>query len=111
MTAPTDVSRRPRPTDAEFEELKRKRDESVSAIVDAACKSWGWDRDAVMFHASGSHGCYCACPDGPCQHVWDGPQVPLGLEEGEDESHAHGWARSCSLCGADAMSHSMRCMP
>lgn len=98
-------------TDEQFAELARKRDEAVEAMVDAVCKEHGWDRSKVGVHASHTHGCYCACPDGPCQHQWDGPEVPLGLEEGEPESEAHGWARSCSRCGVDAMSHDMRCAP
>ena len=102
---------RQRPTDEEFAELARKRDEAVAAMVDALCKEQGWDRSEITFHASHSHGCYCACPDGPCQHLWDGPDVPIGLEEGDDESQAHVWSSTCSRCGADAFSHSMRCAP
>jgi len=102
---------KPRPTDEEFADLARKRDESIAAMVAQVCKEHGWDPAATTFHASHQHGCYCACPDGPCQHVWDGPQVPLGLEEGEDESKASGWSSTCSRCGADAFSHSMRFAP
>ena len=100
-----------RPTDEEFAELARKRDEAVAAIVAKVCEEQGRDPAKVGFHASHMHGCYCACPDGPCQHLWDGPNIPIGLEEGEDESQAHGWSSTCSKCGADSFSHSMRCAP
>ena len=103
--------KRPRPTDEEFAELSRKRDAEINAHIDAMCKEHGFDRSKMHFHASHTHGCYCACPDGPCQHLWDGPQQPLGLEEGEDESQARGWSVTCSRCGVDAMSHDMRCGP
>lgn len=94
----------PRPTDAEFDELKRTRDEALGAVVDAACAEQGWDRSEVTFHAHGMHGCYCACPDGPCQHIWDGPEVT------SDDEDAGFWSSgSCSRCGAVAMFHSMRC--
>lgn len=100
-----------RPTEEQFAELVRKRDEAVAATVDALCAEHGLDRSKILFHASHMHGCYCACPDGPCQHLWNGPDRPFGLEEGEDESQALGWSVTCSLCGADAMSHDMRCGP
>lgn len=90
---------RRRPTDAEFEELKRKRDESVREQVATFVAEQGWDPAQTAFHASHMHGCYCACPEGPCQHVWDGPE-----EEGDNYSSA-----TCSRCGTSAMSHDMRC--
>jgi hypothetical protein len=103
--------KKPRPTDAEFAELARKRDEAVEASVRALCDKHGWDFSKVGFHASHAHGCYCACPDGPCQHLWDGPVKAIGLEDGEDERDARCHSVTCSRCGADAMSHDMRCMP
>jgi hypothetical protein len=92
---------KPRPTDEEFAELARKRDEAVAATVDAICTKHGWDRGEITFHASHMHGCYCACPDGPCQHVWDGPE-----ETGDNYSSV-----TCSRCGTSAISHDMRCGP
>jgi hypothetical protein len=97
------TSDRVRPTDAEFEELKRKRDEALSALVDAVCKREGLERSKVSVHASHSDGCYCACPDGPCQHEWNGP----------DYTSDDGCMISvtCSRCGAIAAYHDMRCAP
>lgn len=94
----------PRPTDAEFAELARKRDAAVEAMVDAVCKERGWPRSEVHAHASHSHGCYCACPDGPCQHVWDGPEVTSN-----DEDQGYWSSGSCSRCGAVHMFHDVRC--
>jgi hypothetical protein len=94
---------KPCPTDAEFEELKRKRDEAIRAIVEQTCKEQGWDPAKTEFHCSSMSGCYCACPDGPCQHVWDGPTIEFddGL----------GFSSTCSRCGTSAFSHSLRCGP
>lgn len=94
----------PRPTEAEFEELKRKRDEALRATVVAICEKQGWDPAQTSFHASHMSGCYCACPGGPCQHVWDGPEV---TSDAEDLGY---WSSgSCSRCGAVAMHHDVRC--
>jgi hypothetical protein len=88
-----------RPTDAEFEILKRKRDEAVNAVIDAVCAKQGWPRDKVHAHMCGAGGCYCACPDGPCQHDFQ------GWREFEDGC---GGEQVCTKCGTGAMSHSLR---
>lgn len=97
---------KPRPTDAEFDELKRKRDASLNASIDRICAEHGWDRNAVQTHVSHSGPCYCACPDGPCQHVWDGPEYT-------EEPDGGGFMSSvtCSRCGTPAIYHDMRCGP
>lgn len=93
-----------RPTEAEFEELKRKRDAAIQEAVVAACKTMGWDPSQAHVHASHTGGCYCACPNGPCQHVWDGPEVT------SDEEDQGFWSSgSCSRCGAVQMYHDIRC--
>lgn len=97
---------KPRPTDAEFDELKRQRDAAIAAMVDAVCAEQGWPRDKAHVHVSGSAQCYCACPDGPCQHLWDGPEVTSN-----DEDQGFWSSASCSRCGAVAMFHDMRCAP
>ena len=66
------------------------------------CAEHSWDKSQVFFHRSGG-GCYCACPEGPCQHVWDGPE-----ESDPDE----GWSSAtCSRCGMSALGHDLRCSP
>ena len=92
---------KPRPTEAEFDELKRKRDEAIRAIFEQACKEQRWDPAKTEFHFSSMGRCYCACPDGPCQHVWDGPEY---TEECMSST-------TCSRCGAIAAYHDMRCGP
>lgn len=90
--------RQPRPTEAEFEELKRKRDESFAAAIRELCEEHGWDINTVHAHASHAGECYCDCPKGPCQHVWDGPEH---FEENMSSA-------TCSRCGALAACHDMR---
>lgn len=46
--------------------------------------------------------CICKCPDGPCEHVWDGPVV----EPDELSSTV-----TCSRCGITAMNHDLWTMP
>lgn len=92
---------KPRPTEAEFEELKRKRDKALADVVSRVCKEQGWEEKKVHVHASGAGDCYCACPDGPCQHVWDGPDLDSGSVI----------SATCSRCGLSAFSHDMRCAP
>lgn len=43
--------------------------------------------------------CKCQCPDGPCEHVWDGPEIEL--MDGQCVTV------TCSRCGMSAYSHSM----
>lgn len=101
----------PRPTDEEFAELARQRDESVMATIKALSETHGFDLKSTTIHMSHAGKCYCACPDGPCQHIWDGPTEPIGLEEGEPPESALCWSSTCSRCGISAMSHDMRCGP
>lgn len=90
-------------SDADFDELKRKRDESIRSVVDAFCEKHGWDRNkaTVPSHDLGAT-CYCACPDGPCQHEFE------GWREFDD---GHGGEKVCKRCGLGAMSHDLRFMP
>lgn len=93
-----------RPTDAEFDELKRKRDSNIRALVEKVAAKHGIEPGAVTFHAHGyGNECYCACPDGPCQHIWDGPEWIS-----EDRCAA---SVTCSRCGEVGMFHDMRCAP
>jgi len=43
--------------------------------------------------------CNCQCPDGPCEHKWDGPDVEI----------MNGFSVTCSKCGMTAIGHDMRC--
>lgn len=87
-------------SDAEFDELKRQRDASLSAALRALFDEKGWDPDKAFVHTSGSSGCYCACASrGPCQHEWNGPW--------RDFDDGRGGETTCSKCGAGSMSHDM----
>lgn len=94
---------KPELTDAEFDELKRKRDTEIDSIVDEMGKKLGWKPGdpPLHVHVSGAGGCYCACPDGPCQHKWDGPDYA-------DDGMV---SVTCSRCSTPAIYHDMRCAP
>lgn len=94
---------RTRPTDEEFEELKRKRDAEIERVIQAVCDEQGWDRTKVVASACHAGTCYCACPDGPCQHIWDGEAYVS-----DDECMS---SVTCSRCGAIAAYHDMRVGP
>lgn len=101
------VRMKPRPTESEFDELKRKRDVAISASVARICHDMGLDpRTAKVSCCHSGGACYCDCPDGPCQHVWDGPEYT-------EESEGGGFMSSvtCSRCGTPAIYHDMRCGP
>ena len=57
--------------------------------------------DKITIHLS-SNGCYCDCPDGPCEHEFG------GWREFEDDC---GGEQVCSRCGVGSMAHSMRFAP
>lgn len=94
---------KPRPTDAEFDELKRKRDEAIHKVYLEVCKEYGWDPATTQMHVSHSDSCYCACPDGPCQHLWNGAEYTS--DDGCTVSI------TCSRCGLPAIDHDMRVGP
>jgi predicted nucleic-acid-binding Zn-ribbon protein len=98
--------RGPRPTDAEFEELKRLSDIQTQEVIRSTCLEMGWDPDKVSAHVSHQGGCYCACPDGPCQHIWDGKEYTEETEGGGFMSSV-----TCSRCGVPAIYHDMRVGP
>lgn len=62
------------------------------------------DRDNVDIIVCGpsTPKCRCQCPDGPCEHQWDGPEIDLG---------GGAYSVTCSRCGKDAMSHDMWVAP
>lgn len=46
--------------------------------------------------------CRCQCPDGPCEHKWDGPTVKWG---------DNCYTSTCSRCQMPAVEHSMWVAP
>jgi hypothetical protein len=89
--------------------MKRRRDDGVAKVIAAARKQlFGEDvvEGDIGVHVSlggGNDTCYCACPDGPCQHDWTG-----GWREFEDGC---GGEVTCARCGMGAMGHSLRTGP
>lgn len=67
-----------------------------------------WEPTEVTAIACGPQrlSCPCKCPDGPCEHVWDGPMTPaapFGVVSGESVT--------CSKCGIQAITHDLWTMP
>ena len=91
-------------TDADFASLKSEAAEKFGAYVQSICEAKGWDPSKVCAHASGGafQGCYCDCPNGPCQHEFG------GWREFDD---GRGGEQICKHCGMGVMSHDMRFMP
>ena len=85
----------------DFEALRAKRDAAWTEMVEKVAMDWGTTPDKVQTFGR-PHGCYCACPDGPCEHEFS------GWREFED---GRGGEPVCRLCGMGAMAHDLRCAP
>lgn len=81
----------------DFEALRAERNRKVRDMLTAICKDHGWDPDQVTSSFQ-PDACYCACPDGPCEHDFQ------GWREFEDGG---GGEQVCTRCGMGAMSHSL----
>lgn len=58
----------------------------------------------VMFEdGPSSDKCWCHCPDGPCEHIWDGPVIYR--DEGRTGSV------TCSRCGKAQIDHDIWVLP
>lgn len=92
-------------TDApDFPALRAKRDKAILEAVKSAWIEFGGDpAQEPAFHSHSYGGCYCACPDGPCEHQWG------GWRKFECPDGGGGGEQVCKLCGMGAMSHSLRC--
>lgn len=86
----------------DFEKLRADRNKAIDGFAKSVAEKYGWDANKIEV-SHDPHACYCACPDGPCEHKWDG----------EDWESECGCAVSvtCSRCGTTAMSHDMRVGP
>ena len=91
-----------RPTPEEFAELRRLRNEKIRAVIAKIAGKEGFDLSKTCT-THNDNACYCDCPDGPCEHEWDGPEY---LSEDGCMSSV-----TCSHCGCLAISHHMRVMP
>lgn len=81
--------------------------DALRSARNAAHEEWVKKMEAEGWKVGGCHhdpnACYCACPEGPCEHKWDGK--PWESEDG------CAWSTTCSRCGTTSMSPSMRVMP
>lgn len=50
--------------------------------------------------------CSCRCPNGPCTHKFDGPEIEL-----KDGMLAGGLSVTCSKCGTPAIYHDFKVGP
>jgi len=86
----------------DFDALRAKRNAAVRMQMRALAAEFGARVEDLKSNFN-PNACYCNCPEGPCEHKWDGPEWVS----------ADGCAASstCSRCGITAMSHDMRVLP
>lgn len=82
----------------DFEALRAERNAKHAELVQRLAGE-GWNASGCMHNDPNA--CYCACPDGPCEHKWDGAPY-------QDDQM---WSTTCSRCGILSYSHSLRVMP
>jgi hypothetical protein len=82
----------------DFEALRGRRNESMQKLIEATAKKLGGE--GPVFSTFNPNSCYCACPEGPCEHDFQ------GWREFDDGC---GGETVCKRCGMGAMSHSLRC--
>lgn len=85
--------------------LLAERDKALREVASEMIGQLGGDPATALVHF-GVDGCYCACPEGPCEHEFAGWRDIL-----DEESRVCGGEQACRLCGAGAMAHSIRCGP
>lgn len=96
-------------TEAEFDALKAERAREIERVIRAVYERNGWPVSKLHAHVSyggGTDDCYCACPDGPCQHEFDGWRDIL-----DDNEQPCGGEQFCRRCGMGSMVHSLRTAP
>lgn len=89
----------------DFDKLRAERDAGIEQVVRAVGQKLGADPDEPVTFHSRDYGspCYCACPDGPCEHAFDGDRSLT-----DDEDRICGSEQFCSRCGTGALDHSMK---
>jgi len=88
-------------SEPDFNALRTKRNASVQATMQKIADEEGIPITSLSTNFNPNK-CYCACPDGPCEHKWDG--------EWYDSQDGLMQSATCSRCGTLAMSHSMGVM-
>lgn len=85
----------------DFSALRARRDAAIEVLALAVQARFG---AGGLFHCRGYRSpCYCACPAGPCEHVWDGPNADIR----DDEGAFLGAEATCSRCRLGAMTHDL----
>jgi hypothetical protein len=90
-------------TDHDFDALRARRNDAVRATVEAVAVKWGVPADFLLCSHDDA-ACYCACPAGPCEHDWTGPEREIL----DDRDRPCGFERTCARCGAGVMAHDVR---
>jgi len=92
----------------DFNALRAERDLAIEKLVREVWLDMGGDPNEVPTFHCRDHGadCYCACPDGPCEHEFSGWREIL-----DDDEQPCGGEQFCQRCGMGAMSHDMRVCP
>lgn len=86
----------------DFEALRADRNRKVQALAQDLVRKLGGDPTKPYFSTFDGHACYCACPDGPCEH---------DFQDWRDLPDDTGGEAVCTRCGAGAMGHDMRFAP
>ena len=88
----------------DFDALRQARDAALERIAKEMWITLGGDpSESPTFHCREYRSpCYCACPEGPCEHEFS------GWRDFDDNS---GGEQFCQRCGEGAMAHSMRFAP
>jgi len=90
-------------TDApDFEALRAKRNADVLERIQKLAAEMQMPVSTLQ-STFNPNACYCACPEGPCEHKWDGPDW--------ESSDGCMMSVTCSRCGMTAMSHDLRTGP
>lgn len=84
----------------DFEALRAERNARIDEFV-SNMRARGYEVGHCAFRDK--EACYCACPDGPCEHSWDGKPY--------ESADGCAWSTTCSRCGISSMSHSLRVGP
>ena len=89
----------------DFDKLRAEREAALEKMVEEIRAEHfpNTPMSEMRVHVSHRGGCYCACPDGPCEHQF------AGWREYETPEGGLVGTTVCKLCGMDAMSYSLRC--
>ncbi|MGB1560768.1 MAG: hypothetical protein ACPHN2_04640 [Sinimarinibacterium flocculans] len=91
------------PEKPDFEALRAARNAAHLEFLKKLAVELGATDDEPLRSNFDPGACYCACPDGPCEHDWSGPMWT------SDDGCAT--STTCARCGCTSMSHSLRTGP